>query len=602
MKTPTAFRRFAPALPVLLIAYLSLPACGGGGGSGGGNSNPPPPPPPPGITVVIAPLSALMRPGTTQQFDATVSNATNASVTWSVNDEIGGNATAGTISSDGLYTSPGTAPNPGTVTIAATSDEDATKSGSAAVTVVDIGVGVNDALLDGSYAFVFSGSEDSAGVFVAGGTFVADGHGTIQDGREDGNFAGGSFETQPFTGLYSIGADRRGTMVFANTAGSDCGCAPTQFTLKFNVVSSNLAHFVEFDGLGAGVGTIEKQDATAFALGSTDGPFVFLLDGLDFDSRLSLAGRFSFTSGALSEGVADINDAETISLERSLDGFLTLGAHGRGTVSLNTPVGDLHFAYYLVSDEKLLLVGTDIFPVLTGLAMRQTASPFSGASLVGKYVFGMTASTHPRPQKVIRADAGSFEADGLDQIANGVLDRNSPSGVLSGSLLSGTYTLGTNGRGTATLDTEAGTENLVFYMATPSDGFALQVDASDADVNNVASGRLRRQESNVFSVASWNGTYGALVTGSGSSDDPTNITGTLEADGAGALGAAQDRYDGSLQADESFTGSYTVQVTGQGTANWGGTDFNAHFVSGSEILLIGTNPGEVRFGTALKQE
>src|SRR5262249_15838801 len=159
--------------------------------------------------------------------------------------------------------------------------------------IVNSSIGVNNALLNGRYAFVFSGSEKSAGVFVAGGTFVADGNGNITDGREDGNFGGGPpFAEQPFTGSYSIAAHLPGTIVIANAPGANCGCAPTQFNFKFNVVSDHLAHFIEFDSTGAGKGTIEKQDTAAFSLAVLDGPYAFLLDGLDFNDRLSIAGRF----------------------------------------------------------------------------------------------------------------------------------------------------------------------------------------------------------------------------------------------------------------------------------------------------------------------
>jgi len=590
-------------LSILSLVVIHLASCGSGGSGGGGPSpDPDPDPVPPAITVVVTASSAIVRTEATQQFDATVSNATNTAVTWSVSGETGGNATVGTISNSGLYTAPDTVPTPDTLTIAATSQEDSSKTGSTTVTIVSLDSGVNDALLNGRHAFVFSGSEDTSGVFVAGGTFAADGNGNITDGRQDGNFAGGTFAEQPFTGIYSIGADRRGTMIIANSPGADCGCAPTQFTFKFNVVSDQLAHFIEFDSTGAGKGTIEKQDTAAFSFAAIDGPYVFLLDGLDFNNRLSIAGRFASTSGALSEGIADINNAQTISTAQDISGALTLGANGRGTATLTTPVGELHFAYYIVTNDRLILVGTDFFPILSGTALRQTSSPFSNASLFGKYIFGMTASTHPRPQKVIRADVGDFEADGVAQLSNGVLDRNSPSGVLDGSLLSGTYAISANGRGTAALNTEVGTENIVFYMASESEGFVLQVDASGTDLNNVTSGRLRRQDTTVFSGASWQGPYGLFVTGSGAATDPTNISGMLVADGASALATTQDIYDGLLHPDESLTGTYEVQATGRGTAAFPTSDFNVYFASSSDIFLIGMNPGEVRFGSALRQE
>ena len=75
---------------------------------GAGSSEPPPP------AVTVTPASATLPVGGTQQFTATLQNATGG-VTWSVD----GGATNGTITSSGLYTAPASAPGGG-VTVRAT--------------------------------------------------------------------------------------------------------------------------------------------------------------------------------------------------------------------------------------------------------------------------------------------------------------------------------------------------------------------------------------------------------------------------------------------------------------------------------------------------
>jgi hypothetical protein len=90
------------------------------------------------VSVTIAPLSATVATGGTQQFAATVQNTSNTAVMWQVNGVTGGNATVGTISSSGLYTAPGAVPNPATVTVTAVSQADPTKSASALVTVTAV--------------------------------------------------------------------------------------------------------------------------------------------------------------------------------------------------------------------------------------------------------------------------------------------------------------------------------------------------------------------------------------------------------------------------------------------------------------------------------
>lgn len=87
------------------------------------------------LSITISPLTATVATGGTEQFTATVENTSNTAVTWQVNGVTGGNATAGTISSSGLYTAAGAVPSPATVTVTAVSQADTTKSASAQVTI-----------------------------------------------------------------------------------------------------------------------------------------------------------------------------------------------------------------------------------------------------------------------------------------------------------------------------------------------------------------------------------------------------------------------------------------------------------------------------------
>jgi len=88
----------------------------------------------PPVTVSVAPTSANLYGGQAKQFSATVTNTdpNNAGVTWTVSPATG----AGTVSSSGLYTAPGTVAALQTVTVTATSVADTTKSASAVVTLL----------------------------------------------------------------------------------------------------------------------------------------------------------------------------------------------------------------------------------------------------------------------------------------------------------------------------------------------------------------------------------------------------------------------------------------------------------------------------------
>ena len=106
---------------------LALAGCGGSSYSA--------PPPPPVVKVSVAPtVAAVVATTQTQMFTATVSGASEASVTWSVDTVANGNATVGTIT-NGLYTPPAT---PGTHTVTATSVASPSVSGSASIAVTDL--------------------------------------------------------------------------------------------------------------------------------------------------------------------------------------------------------------------------------------------------------------------------------------------------------------------------------------------------------------------------------------------------------------------------------------------------------------------------------
>jgi hypothetical protein len=119
---PTFYRLFV-LIPLVILAA----ACGPSNDNGG--------PPPAASKVTVAPGSATVSRGAVQRFTATVSGSTDQNVSWKVNGVRGGSSTFGLISLEGVYVAPVTVPNPATVTITATAFADATKSGTAAVTL-----------------------------------------------------------------------------------------------------------------------------------------------------------------------------------------------------------------------------------------------------------------------------------------------------------------------------------------------------------------------------------------------------------------------------------------------------------------------------------
>jgi uncharacterized protein (DUF1800 family) len=129
------------------------------------------------LTVSVSPTSGIVRLGSTLSFKATVNSTTNPTVTWHVNDVLGGNATLGTITTTGIYTAPAAFPGVA-VTIKATSKQDPTKSATAKVTLhnplpVISGALPTRANTDLTFDLVVTGSKIATGArIVADGTIL----------------------------------------------------------------------------------------------------------------------------------------------------------------------------------------------------------------------------------------------------------------------------------------------------------------------------------------------------------------------------------------------------------------------------------------------
>jgi hypothetical protein len=116
---------------VLLALLIALPGCGGansaGGGSSGGGSTAPVGPPP-SVVVSVDPATDLLGPLGMRTFNSRINTFSTTNVTWSVQEGTSG----GGITATGQYTAPSTT---GIFHVVATSIQDKSKSGTAAVTV-----------------------------------------------------------------------------------------------------------------------------------------------------------------------------------------------------------------------------------------------------------------------------------------------------------------------------------------------------------------------------------------------------------------------------------------------------------------------------------
>jgi hypothetical protein len=221
--------------------------------------------------------------------------------------------------------------------------------------------GVNNAELNGSYAFTFSGIRGNgsiSSVFAAVGRFTADGAGNLTNGQLDTNGVGGGAVAQAFTGTYSIGTDNRGVMTLNLSGGSA--------KLAFAMLANGNAQFIEFDASGGagtiGSGTMEKADTMAYSAARITGDYAFGAAGFDnANNRAAIEGRFTSNgTGALTNVAGDVNAyGAAYSMNFTAVNYTVSNtATGRGTMQLAFTFGGtpdtLNFVFYIVNSRKLL--------------------------------------------------------------------------------------------------------------------------------------------------------------------------------------------------------------------------------------------------------
>jgi len=446
-------------------------------------------------------------------------------------------------------------------------------------------VGFSNASLNGHYAFQFNGA-DSQVIFLAAGDFLADGNGHLS-GVED--FNGQSVQAgAAFTGTYSVGLDGRGSATLS-----------TGDTLRFVITASGAGTVIEFNAFAQGSGTIVLQDVNAFMNSTLQGEFAFLFAGAGGDGKVTTAvGKLSAdASGNIFSGAEDVNDGGILSSD-TFTGSYTLGGNGRGTATTINNGKTTHYAFYIVNSNEVLFIGLDFTPAFLGFADRRSASTFSNGSLGGAYVFsegGVTTSG-------VFAAVGRFNADGAGNISLGVEDENNAGGVAENLAFSGSYSIASNGRGTATLNSTFGATHFVFYIVSPTVTFFM-----DTDSNAVVSGNIEGSQNGGFSTSSLNGNFGLEFDGATAAPGfGLAVSAQMSADGSGNLTGTEDvNNNGTLTADAPLSGSYSIESNGRGTADITarGTTSRFHFylASGNRVRIVEVSASELLLGFGLKQ-
>jgi hypothetical protein len=474
--------------------------------------------------------------------------------------------------------------------------------------------GVNDAELNGDYAFSFSGVHGNGSVastYAAVGRFTADGAGNITNGELDTNGVGiGTFVAQAFTGTYSIGADHRGVMTFTGPGGS--------LKFAFAMLASGNAHFIEFDASGGagtiGSGTIEKSDTAAYSTAGITGDYAFGAAGFDnANNRAALEGRFTSNgTGTLSNATGDVNayGADYPMTFTAANYTVSDATTGRGTMhftfTFGGGAGSLNFVLYVVNAGKFFVMENDVVttttPLLNGAVVQQQtpAGGFTNSSLNGNMVIYLTGSSVcGSGPGVPKAVAGLLTANGAGALSL-TYDENYCRAPNSVTAAAGTYAVAANGRTAIAI----GGYQLVAYLEKTNQVFLFVSDS------NVLFGPGEPETADSFTNGTLRGTYAGCATNPVDSNVVV-FSSVFTADGAtptGNMAGAEDigATSGPVSG-EAFRATYSISpspTNGRGTMTVSsGTGGNAlvYMISPSKFVgmsLSDPNPAILVFELA----
>ncbi|MGH9353270.1 MAG: hypothetical protein ACRD2G_14105, partial [Terriglobia bacterium] len=224
----------------------------------------------------------------------------------------------------------------------------------------------------------------------------------------------------------------------------------------------------------------------------------------------------------------------------------------------------------------------------------------SNASLSGPYAFSFSGEAAGGG---LESAAGSFVADGQGNLSAGAEDLNTPTAVLADLPFTGTYSVGADSRGTATITDSQGTFTFKFVVVSNQHGLLTEFDGTAT-----VAGTLDRQDTTAFSSSALQGGYVFGFTGRDTAGNPVASAGQFTADGSGGIksGVEDINDNGAVAASQQFTGTYNVASSGRGTASLsspGGTSNYAFYVvSANQVDYVETNASPAVGGIAFRQQ
>ena len=506
----------------------------------------------PAVSVSVSPPNISLDGGQTQPYTATVTNATNQAVTWSVSG-------LGSINSQGLYSAPAIVPNQTTATIIATSVADPTKSGSIIVTLIPISVTVSPAT---SMVAITGKKQFTADVEATSNTAVT---WSVSGTGCSGSACGTISSTGHFVAPSAVPSPSTVTVKATSVADpTKYGTASVQIMPNGNFkLNGNYAmYFVGFDPTGkmfAMVGSV-------------------IADG----------------AGNITEGVYDQNGLSVSYGPHTVTGgTYTIGGDNRGILSISS--GDtFRFAISDAGDRGYFIEWDDSGARGSGVFKKQTTTDFLLTKITGAYAYGFTGSLATGERQGV---VGRFTMDGAGNLTQGAFESVKAIGgygrvdSYTGSVVLNGSTGGTGyGRGTMTMVVPSwGTFHGIIYMVNASEMFYISMDPIAVSVP-LLSGTMLTQAPPPFMTSSLSGPAVFHATGLHASMGLNNIMiGQWVADpDTATLTAEYASNDGGSSIPlGNFTATYSIAVNGRGNfIPSTGAEFHYFMVGPNKAFLV----------------
>jgi hypothetical protein len=575
----------------LLPALLVMNSCG--------SSTPPATP-----TISASCAATSVNANAQSQCTAVISNLSSTLVTWQVNGVTGGSTTYGMIDTNGLYTAPSVQPSGALNIVTVTAIAQAMTSLTSTVSITILAPASISAI-----TCIDPTTQIATQIATAGKSLVCTP--TVAGG---GNIAVFWYVTGssacPTTANLPNGP-LNGAVLVNGVNTFPCGQV---------VVAGNQMNFVPpqipAPGAAVTVTAVSQADATqtlslkltlAFGNASLQGSYAFSMSGrvVSGNTVRARVGSFTAANGQIIGGFEDINPQPgTITgTPIQFSGSYSIGPDGRGTMAFcepstsNTcsPNGQTsQFRIVVDSAQVAQIIEFGPQTVASGeMDLQPDSASFNDAGLTGTYSFiGAGFSFSPTAAESV---AGEFSTNGTGLITSGEVDINNLGGqpILTNS----TYSVSSNGRGTATIVTSSGSFTFTFYMVSTNRAKFMETDGSAILVGD----EYKQQSIVAWGVNSLSGAHVFGTSGMGASGKVTDLVSFTSA-GNGTLTAGSvmidDNNAGTATSTASLSGSYTFDVSGngRGTLTIPGHTYVFYMVSTGQAVIQETTTGIVSHG------